>query len=122
MRQTVTRGVVALAAVAAIGLVSGCSSANKDACKSIQNDLKSYSSSAGTDDPGKGIKDLAGKIRDDAKGADGDVKSAANAFADDLDSLADSMGGTSAPDTSSMSSDAQKLGSACGTSMSIPGM
>lgn len=120
MRQTVTRGIVALSAVAAIGLVAGCSSANKDACKSIQNDLRSYSADAS--DPGASFKDLADKIRDDAKGADGDVKSSANAFADDLDQLADAMGGGSAPDTSSMSSDAQKLGSACGTSLSVPGL
>lgn len=120
MRQTVTRGFVALAAVATIGLVSGCSSANKDACKSIQNDLKSYS--ADTSDPGKPFKDLAEAIRDDAKSADGDVKSSANAFADDLDQLADAMGSGSAPDTSSMSSDAQKLGAACGTSLSVPGL
>ncbi|HEY3504329.1 MAG TPA: hypothetical protein VGN37_16285 [Actinocatenispora sp.] len=119
MLQTVTGGIVALATVAAIGLVAGCvGPADKSARTRIKDDLKSYSYSADTSDPGKPVRDLAAAIRADAKDAGDDVRSAADALADDLDPVADAMSAQTSATT--MSSHARQLGSACGTSMSVP--
>lgn len=121
MRQSLIRGVVVLAAVTALSSVAACGNTqNKAACKKINGDLQSVTTKMDPSNPGKAFTDAAAKIRSDASGASGNVKSSADALADDYAKIGKQLSSKAQPDTSSMSGDAKKLGTACGISMSTP--
>lgn len=120
-RSTLIRGVAALAIAVAAGSVTACESTqNKAACKKISSDLQNVLKNMDTSDPNKGFSDAATKIRNDASGASGDVKSSADAVADDYAQLAKSSSDNAQPDTNRLGDDAKKLGTACGGSMYVP--
>ncbi|TDE19716.1 hypothetical protein [Actinomadura sp. 6K520] len=100
------------------------------ACKNIEKELRSFSTSGmamsspgGADQTAQKFSDTAAKIRSEGQSAGGDVESAATAFAGDLDKTADLLrqmtsGSTNLqqPDTAAMRQHGNDLAKACGFS------
>ncbi len=98
------------------------------ACKNIERELRSFSTSGksmsspgGADATAQKFSDTATKIRSEGQSAGGDVESAASAFADDLDKTADMLRQLSSgnlnmqrPDTAAMQQHGNDLADACG--------
>ena len=134
MRMSATRLVGVLAAGGLMLGSVGCGAIDavaggkkKTACKNIETELRSFSSSAGSSSTGSAVmiskfSSTASKIRSEGASAGGDVESAATAFAGDLDSTAEMLrklrsGDTSSmqrPDTEAMRRHGNDLADACG--------
>ncbi|MGP4026173.1 hypothetical protein [Actinomadura sp. 3N407] len=100
----------------------------KTACKNIERELRSFStsgltSSGGADSTARKFSETASAIRSEGRSAGGDVETAAVAFAGDLDETATllrqmSSGSTSPrqPNTAAMRRHGNDLAEACGFS------
>lgn len=100
----------------------------KTACKNIETELRSFSTSgmsmsspSGASATAQKFSDTASKVRSEGQSAGGDVETAATAFAGDLDETASLLrslqsGSTSPrqPDLSSMRQHWERPGRACG--------
>ncbi|MEU8343604.1 hypothetical protein AB0C74_18050 [Spirillospora sp. NPDC048832] len=137
MRMSATK-LVGVVAVGGLMLTStGCGAVDAiaggkktTACKNIEKELRSFStsgmsmgSSSGASATAQKFTDTAAKVRSEGQSAGGDVESAATAFAGDLDKTAEmlrnlSSGNTSAlgsrPDTAAMQQHGNDLAKACG--------
>jgi hypothetical protein len=111
----------ALSTTMACGVIGGAD--NKAACDAIKSDIQKVSTE-GVKQAGnqsgleKVYRDAADDVRSDANKADGDVKSAGNDVADELNKLGDFVKNLSAdnpgyPDTSGLTTAGTKLKNAC---------
>ncbi|MFI0354483.1 hypothetical protein [Actinomadura sp. 9N407] len=140
MRMSATQLVGALALGGALLFSTGCGplasvvdgGAKDEACKNIRTELSSVQGKIAKPDmsnPGAGqeanvklYRDTASKIRSEGQKAGGDVETAADKVAKDLEGLAEMManlGSGNPPSTNSGSSliqSASELGKACGIS------
>ncbi|RFS86804.1 hypothetical protein BZB76_0949 [Actinomadura pelletieri DSM 43383] len=116
MRMSATKLIGALAVGGLLLGSTGCGAVDalaggkkSTACKNIESELRSFStssmsmtSSGGASATAQKFSDTAAKVRSEGQNAGGDVETAATAFAGDLDKTAEMLRNLSSGNTSSM--------------------